>query len=56
MLEEKPEGIVIACCADGDLILLCSDGSLLRFSHEAPEIVGQWPGLEQFLYEAVTEE
>lgn len=53
LLEEKPDGIVICTCADGDWVLLIRDGSVIRFSHEAPETTGQWPTLAQFIVDAV---
>lgn len=53
LLEEKPEGVVIAKCPDGDAVLLQSDGCVIRFSHEAPEATGQWPGLAQFFTDAI---
>lgn len=55
LLECKPEGIVIAQCPDGDIILLCKSGEVIRFSHEAPEIVEQWPSLSQFIVDAINE-
>lgn len=55
LLEEKPGGVVIAKCPDGDTVLLGREGSVIRFSHEAPEITGQWPTLAQFIFDAVTE-
>ncbi len=55
LLEEKPDAVVIAQCPDGDKVLLCSDGGVIRFSHEAPEVVAQWPTLHQFLFDALTE-
>lgn len=52
---EKPEGIVIGACANGDRVLLQSTGSVIRFSHEGPETVAQWPSLPQFLADALQE-
>lgn len=56
LLEEKPDGIVFAQCPDGDRVLLRPDGTVVRFSHEAPEVVNAWPGLPQFLVDAVNDE
>lgn len=56
LLESKPEGVVIAKCPDGDTVLLCADGSVVRFSHEMPEAIGQWPTLAQFIFDTVTEQ
>ena len=53
LLEEKPEGVVIAVCPDGDGVLLNRDGRVIRFSHEAPEIFAQWPGLPRFIVDAI---
>ena len=55
LLAEKPDGIVICTCADGDWILLLKDGAVIRFSHEAPETTGQWPSLAQFIVDAFHE-
>lgn len=56
LLEEKPDGVVFAQCPDGDRVLLQPDGAVIRFSHEAPEAVNTWPGLPQFMADAVNEE
>ena len=53
-LAEKPAGVVIGKCADGDAILLCGD-EVIRFSHEAPETNAQWPSLPQFIVDAINE-
>lgn len=55
LLECKPEGVVFAQCPDGDKILLCENGEVIRFSHEVPEIVEQWPSLSQFVVDAINE-
>lgn len=55
LLEKTPEGIVICACADGDRVLLLHDGSVIRFSHEVPEVWGQWPTLPQFMVDALNE-
>lgn len=55
LLDTKPEGVVIAKCPDGDTVLLCKNGTLIRFSHEAPEITSQWQSLAQFFTEAVND-
>lgn len=54
LLENKPEGIVIAKCIDGDKVLLCEE-QVIRFSHEAPEIAEHWQSLAQFIAEAIAE-
>ena len=55
LLEVKPEGIVICTCANGDWILLLQDGAVIRFSHEAPETIQQWPSLAQFIVDAIND-
>ena len=56
LLEVKPDGVVIAKCADGDTVLLLADGAVIRFSHEAPEEINRWPSLPQFVADAITED
>ena len=53
LLDEQPEGIVIAVCPDGDAILRCSDGIVVRFSHEASGVIEQWPSLPQFIANSI---
>lgn len=53
-LAEKPAGVVIGKCANGDAILFCG-GEVIRFSHETPEINAQWPSLPQFIVDAICE-
>ena len=55
LLEAPPKGIVIGKCPDGDTLLLCDDGTVIRFSHEGPEILNQWPTLSQFIFDAISE-
>lgn len=55
LLEAPPKGIVIGKCPDGDTLLLCQDGTIIRFSHEGPEILNQWPSLPQFIFDAISE-
>ena len=55
LLKDKPVGVVIAVCADGDKVLLLRDGAVIRFSHEAPETVNRWPSLAQFIADAIQE-
>ena len=55
LLETPPKGIVIGKCPDGDALLLCDDGTVIRFSHEGPEILNQWPTLPQFVFDAISE-
>ena len=53
LLESLPQGVVFAHCADGDHILLCEDGKVIRFSHEEPISIAEWPSLAQFIVEAI---
>ena len=55
LLTDRPDGVVIARCADGDRVLLLVDGTVIRFSHESPESVNRWPGLSQFMADAVAD-
>ena len=54
LLTDKPDGVVIALCADGDRVLLLTDGTVIRFSHEAPETVNSWPSLARFMADSIT--
>ena len=56
LLETPPKGSVIAICPDGDRILHLTEGSVIRFSHEVPEVIMTWPTLSQFVYDAINEE
>lgn len=55
LLENKPDGIVIAKCPNGDKILLCSNGKVIRFSHEAPVAIEEWVSLSQFVADSFNE-
>lgn len=55
LMEKKPEGIVIAMCADGDKVLLCPDGMVGRLSHEDLTITEKWPSLPQFIVDTINE-
>lgn len=55
LLEQKPDGVVIAWCPDGDHVLYLKDGKVVRFSHEAPEIMEEWETLAQFFTDAIEE-
>ena len=56
LLENQPDGMVIARCANGDKVLLLKEGRVIRFSHEAPEVAEEWETLAQFVFDAVSEE
>ena len=53
MLECPPQGSVIAICPDGDRVLLLTDGKVIRFSHEEPVSIAEWPTLSQFFYDGI---
>ncbi len=55
LLDEKPDGVVLALCPDGDRVLLCADGTVQRFSHEEPVAVNRWPSLPMFVVDAVND-
>lgn len=55
LLDNKPDGIVIAKCPDGDRILLCNDGKVIRFSHEEPVSTDEWVSIAQFIADTVNE-
>lgn len=53
LFDEKPDGVVIAVCSDGDNVLYLKDGSVIRFSHEAPEILCRWQNTAKFFIDAI---
>lgn len=53
LFETKPDGVVIATCADGDFVLFTSKEKVIRFSHEAPEIISEWKNAATFFIEAI---
>lgn len=53
LLDNKPSGIVISQCADGDIIILSDDGIVNRVSHEEPEIIESWESLMYFIYDTL---
>lgn len=55
LLEDPPQGSVIAICPDSDRILFLINGKVIRFSHEVPETIAEWPTLAQFFYDALSE-
>lgn len=55
LLESPPVGILIGKCPDGDAILRCEDETVIRLSHEVPEILNQWPTLSQFIFDAISD-
>ena len=52
LADKPPDGVVIAVCPDGDNILLCGSGTVIRFSHEAPEVTEEWTSPAQFIADA----
>lgn len=55
LLTEMPKGKVFSICADGDVVLVTEQGTVLRFGHEAPEIINDWQTLAQFFFDAISE-
>ncbi len=55
LLEMKPDGVVIATCADGDSVLFTRDQRVIRFSHEAPDIVSVWQNIAKFFVDAIND-
>ena len=55
LLESKFPGKVFAKCADGDMMLVTEQGKVLRFGHEAPEIIDEWQTVAQFFFDAINE-
>ena len=55
-LENKPQGIVIATCADGDKVLLCPDKTVIRFPHDGLEATTEWINLAEFIIDAIETE
>ena len=53
LLEEKPKGVVIATCADGDKIILCDNDKVIRFSHEDLTVIEEWQNLPLFIVDAI---
>ena len=46
---------MVRIAPDGDKVLLCENGSVIRFSHEAPEVIADWQSLAHFVADAVEE-
>ncbi len=55
LLEIKPDGVVIATCADGDYVLFTENEKVIRFSHEAPDIICEWQNIAKFFVEAIND-
>ena len=53
LLEEQPEGTAFVRCADGAKVVLRPSGGVVRFSHEMPEAVEDWPSLGQSFIDTV---
>ena len=51
--ENVPCGIVIAKCADGDIIILADDGRVIRLSHEEPTVCCEWESLHSFICDVI---
>ncbi len=55
LLETKPDGVVIATCANGDFVLFTKNEKIIRFSHETPDIVSEWQNPAQFFVDAIND-
>lgn len=55
LLTEVPCGAVIVNCADGDSVLITETESIIRWSHEAPEIVCEWQSIAKFFVDALND-
>ncbi len=55
-LHNIPNGIVFSKCADGDRVILIHSGTVIRVSHEVPEILEEWTSLAQFFVDALETE
>ena len=55
LLEDKPIGKVFATCADGDVVLVTEDEKVIRFGHEAPEVINEWQTIAQFFFDAISD-
>ena len=56
LLNNKSEGVVIAKCADGDVVLLLSNAKIIRFSFESLEVIKEWNSVAQFFFDAINED
>ena len=50
------EGIAFGICGNGDRLILLLDGKVIRASHEAPEILEEWPSVAQFFCDIILSE
>jgi len=55
LLGDRCVGIVIATCADGDVVVFCGDGSVRRISHETMDAGESWDTVAQFFFEAMSD-
>lgn len=55
LLETKPDGVVIAACADGDVVLYTRNENVIRFGHEVPDIISEWRSMAEFFVEAMND-
>ena len=56
LITEKPKGVVIATCADGDAVLFTDKKEVIRVSHEVPEIICLWQNLAKFFADALNDD
>ncbi len=55
LLETKPVGIVIATCINGDFVLFTENKKVIRFSHEAPDVINEWQNIANFIVEVIND-
>lgn len=53
---DRLRGIVIAACADGDLVVVCEDGTVNRISHETMDVYESWDSVAQFFYDTILDD
>jgi hypothetical protein len=56
MPDDRLRGIVIAACADGDLVVVCEDGTVNRISHETMDVYESWDSVAQFFYDTILDD
>lgn len=55
LLIDRHIGVVVAKCADGDLVLTYNDGSVKRISHETMDVCENWETVAQFFFDVLTD-
>ncbi len=55
LLIDRYTGIVIAKCADSDMVIINNDGSVKRISHETMAVCESWDTVAQFFFESLAD-